>query len=56
VPVNGGNDPVIAAKERRNAPGEVSYCAEFKGRIYMFTSAATQAEFQKNPERFVDVK
>lgn len=53
VPANGGDDPVILASERRSVPGELNYCAAFKGRIYMFQSAATQAEFQKSPERFV---
>jgi YHS domain-containing protein len=52
VPANGGNDPVILANERRSMPGELNYCAAFKGRIYMFRSAATQAEFQKSPERY----
>jgi YHS domain-containing protein len=56
APANGGNDPVISSAQKRNQPGEVSYCAEFKGRIYMFANAETQAEFQKNPERYAGAK
>jgi YHS domain-containing protein len=56
APANGGNDPVISSAQKRNQAGEVSYCAEFKGRIYMFVNAETQAEFQKNPERYVNAK
>jgi YHS domain-containing protein len=53
VPGNGGNDPVISTEEHRNVPGDLNFCAAFKGRLYMFTSSATQAEFQKNPEQFL---
>ncbi|MCC6123352.1 MAG: hypothetical protein IT426_00145 [Pirellulales bacterium] len=56
VPANGGNDPVISATEKRAAPGDLTYCAAFQGRIYMFGSAATQLEFQKNPDRYVGAK
>jgi YHS domain-containing protein len=56
APANGGNDLVISVNQRRNVPGELSYCAAFKGRIYMFSSSATQLEFQKNPERFIGVQ
>jgi YHS domain-containing protein len=52
VPASGGFDPVIAATERRNVPGQVTYCAAYKGRVYMFANAATQGYFQKNPELY----
>jgi YHS domain-containing protein len=53
APANGGNDMVVTVNDHRTVPGDLSYCAAFKGRIYMFSSAATQMEFQKNPERFI---
>ncbi len=53
VPANEGNDLVISINQHRNVPGELSFCAAFKGRIYMFSSSATQLEFQKNPEYFI---
>jgi YHS domain-containing protein len=56
APANGGNDPVVSAYENRDVPGDLSYCASFKGKIYMFSSSATQMEFQKNPERVLGVK
>jgi YHS domain-containing protein len=56
VPANGGNDPVISATEQRDAPGDLTFCAAFKGRIYMFGDSATQMEFQRNPERYVGAK
>jgi YHS domain-containing protein len=56
VPGNAGNDPVISVTEQRNVPGELNYCAAFKGRLYMFNSPATQAEFQKHPEQFLGGK
>jgi hypothetical protein len=56
APANGGNDLVISVGQRRDVPGDLSYCAAFKGRIYMFSSSATQLEFQKSPERFIDAK
>jgi YHS domain-containing protein len=55
MPVNGGFDPVVSVNENRNVPGQVNYCAAYKGRIYMFSSAATQETFQKNPEKYSSV-
>jgi YHS domain-containing protein len=53
IPGNGGFDPVVSFAEKRNVPGQVNYCAAYKGRIYMFSSAATQENFHNNPELFV---
>jgi YHS domain-containing protein len=53
VPGNGGFDPVISLAEKRNVPGQVSFCAAYKGRIYMFSSAATQETFHNNPELYI---
>lgn len=53
IPANGGFDPVLSVAERRNVPGQVNFCAAYKGRIYMFSSAVTQDNFHKNPEAYV---
>ncbi len=52
APVNSGTDVVLAASEHRVAPGQPAYCATYNGRLYMFSSAATQAEFNRNPQRY----
>lgn len=52
APVNSGDDVVLAASENRVAPGQPAYCATYNGRLYMFSSAATQAEFNRNPQRY----
>jgi YHS domain-containing protein len=53
IPANGGFDPVISVIEKRNVPGQVNFCAAYKGRIYMFSSAATQNSFHNNPEPYI---
>jgi YHS domain-containing protein len=53
IPANGGFDPVVSVTQRRNVPGQVNFCAAYKGRIYMFSSAATQDYFRNNPEQYV---
>jgi YHS domain-containing protein len=52
IPANGGFDPVVSVAEERNVPGQVNFCATYKGRIYMFSTAATQEYFHKNPELY----
>jgi YHS domain-containing protein len=54
VPANNGCDPVVSITQRRNIPGQVSFCAAYQGRIYMFASAATQEYFHNNPEPYVE--
>lgn len=53
IPGNGGYDPVLSVNEKRNIAGQVNYCAAYKGRIFMFTSSATQQAFHANPEMYV---
>ncbi|MGA2799177.1 MAG: hypothetical protein ABSE63_16480 [Thermoguttaceae bacterium] len=53
IPANGGFDPVVSVTQRRNVPGQVNFCAAYKGRVYMFSSAATQEYFRNNPESYV---
>ena len=52
APVNSGNDVVLSVDKNRNVPGQPAYCATYNNRLYMFSSAATQAEFNRNPERY----
>ena len=53
IPANDGFDPVVSVTQRRNVPGQVNFCAAYKGRIYMFSSAATQEYFRNNPEPYI---
>ena len=53
VPANAGFDPVLSADQRQMVPGEPAYCVIYRDRAYLFSSAATQAEFNANPKRYV---
>ena len=53
APVNSGNDVVLSADRNRVVPGQTAHCAIYNGRLYMFSSADTQAEFNRHPERYV---
>jgi YHS domain-containing protein len=52
APVNSGNDPVLSVDEGRVAEGQPAYCATYNGRLYMFSSAGTQAKFNQSPQRY----
>lgn len=56
IPAYSGNDPVVALEECRAVPGSVMYCATYDGRLYMFSGSATQARFNKDPQRYAVVK
>ena len=56
APVNSGNDTVALVNENRTIPGLPAYCAVYNGRLYMFSSLATQTEFNNNPTRYVPAK
>ena len=56
VPTYSGNDPVLATDERRRVPGQAAYCTMYNGRLYMFSSAATQSRFSKSPQRYATAK
>ncbi len=51
-PANSGNDVVLSVTKNRSVAGRTAYCAIYDTRLYMFSSAATQAEFNRNPERY----
>lgn len=51
VPSHSGLDPVTLV-EGRPVPGQTEYCAVYDGRLYMFSSPDTLAEFRQNPRRY----
>jgi YHS domain-containing protein len=53
APVNSGNDVVLSVTKNRSVSGQTAHCAIYDNRLYMFSSATTQAEFNRNPERYV---
>jgi YHS domain-containing protein len=52
LPACSGNDPVLSMDEQHLVPGKVMYCATYNGRLYMFSSPASQAKFNQNPQRY----
>jgi YHS domain-containing protein len=50
--VNSGNDVVESVNAGRIIPGQLSHCATYNGRLYVFSSEAARAEFNKHPERY----
>jgi YHS domain-containing protein len=52
VPANSGNDVVLSIVKNRAVAGQTSYCATYNNHLYMFSSQATQDEFNRNPERY----
>jgi hypothetical protein len=56
APVNSGNDTVLLINENRTVSGLPAYCAVYNGRLFMFSSLATQAEFNNNPQRYVPAR
>jgi hypothetical protein len=52
APVDSGNDVVMSVSKNCSVPGKTAYCAIYENRLYMFSSEATQAEFNRTPQRF----
>jgi hypothetical protein len=52
APANSGNDAVLSATRNCSAPGKTAYCAIYDNRLYMFSSEATQAEFNRTPQLY----
>jgi YHS domain-containing protein len=52
APVQSGKDVVASAREHRVVRGQPAYCAMYNGRLYMFSSATSQAEFNRNPQQY----
>ncbi len=52
APVRAGADPVLATDQHQTAAGQTTYCTTYNGRLYMFSSAATQAQFNRAPQRY----
>ena len=53
APAYSGNDPVLTVDQHRAVPGQLTYCATYNGRLYVFASAATQSQFDREPQRYV---
>ncbi len=51
VPAHSGTDPVTLL-EGQPQPGQTDYCAVYDGRLYMFSSPQTLAQFRQNPRRY----
>ena len=54
VPACCGNDPVVEAEQARHVSGTLDHSALWKGRLYLFASAATFAHFRHAPGRYAD--
>ncbi|HBO43219.1 MAG TPA: hypothetical protein DD670_04650 [Planctomycetaceae bacterium] len=52
APVLAGRDPVLAATSGDLVPGRTEMCVVYDGRLFMFSSKATLAAFNDDPERF----
>ena len=52
VPAHSGNDAVSLVDEHRAVPGQAAFCATYNGRLYMFSSAANQSQFNRDPRRY----
>jgi len=52
VPAYEGNDPVLVVDRGQRTRGDTRYCATYNGRLYMFSSPATLAQFRQQPERY----
>ncbi|MCE5302925.1 MAG: hypothetical protein LLF97_07435 [Planctomycetaceae bacterium] len=56
IPACGGNDPVLAAERNLRTPGQTTCCALYEGRLYMFSNAATQTQFNREPSRYAEAR
>lgn len=54
APVQGGNDIVAALEGNALVPGSIQNSAVWKGRLYLFGSAANLAAFRENPGRYLN--
>ena len=52
TPAYSGDDPVLTVDEHRSVSGQLTYCATYNGRLYVFASATTQMRFNKDPRRY----
>jgi YHS domain-containing protein len=52
LPVLGGLDPVLAMRDSRQVPGRLEFSMLYEGRIYMFASQASLADFREDPKAY----
>jgi YHS domain-containing protein len=51
-PVISGNDPVVALKDGRMVAGQRQFGVFYEGRVYLFSSEESLAQFEKQPDRY----
>ena len=56
VPAVGGQDVVLRSEEGFRAAGRAELAVLYRGRLFLFRSAATRAAFATDPLRFVDAE
>jgi YHS domain-containing protein len=54
APMVSGNDAVLAVAQGQMVPGQRQFGATYGDRVYLFSSEATLAEFEKQPNRYAD--
>jgi YHS domain-containing protein len=52
TPAQGGKDAVLAMEEDRAVSGSIQHSAVWRGRLYLFASAANLAAFREDPTRY----
>ena len=52
-PVFGGVDPVIALDQHQKTSGQVHHGLFFEGRVFLFSSEVTLAQFSRSPYRYL---
>jgi YHS domain-containing protein len=52
APAFRGFDPVLAAEGSQPVEGRSEFSAVYRGRLYLFSSAATLARFRGNPKQY----
>ncbi len=52
TPVESGKDRVLLVDQRKAVPGRLDFCAIYEGRLYMFSSEASQSRFNDDPQRY----
>ena len=56
LPAVGGEDVVLRAEEGFRAVGRAELAVRYRGRLFLFRSAATRAAFAADPLRFVEAE
>ena len=52
TPVDLGRDRVLLVDQGKSVAGRLEFCAIYEGRLYMFSSEASQSRFNSDPQRY----